>query len=82
MRLDQVCLAEAHAAIDEERVVRRRVLGNLQSGGAGQLVCLAGDERRERESRIEACLLVAPRQRRGSTHAGGRLGGARGRGSF
>ena len=57
-RLDQVRLAEAHAAVDEQRVVRRRMLGDLHAGGARELVGLAGDEGAERERRIEAARLA------------------------
>ena len=56
-RLDQVRLAQPHAAVDEQRVVGRRMLGDLQRGGAGELVRLAGDEAVERQRRVEArCL--------------------------
>ena len=43
-RLDQVRLAEPDAAVDEQRVVGGRVLGDLHAGGARELVRLAGDE--------------------------------------
>jgi hypothetical protein len=62
-RLDQVRLAEADAAVDEQRIVGRRVVGDLQPRGAGELVGLAGDERREREVRVEAGRVDAPRCR-------------------
>ena len=47
-RLDQVRLAETHAAVDEQRVVGGRMLGDLEAGGARELVGLAGDESGER----------------------------------
>ena len=61
-RLDQMRLAEAHAAVDEERVVRRRMVGDLQAGGAGELVRLAGHERAERERAVQAAGLDAARR--------------------
>ena len=60
-RLDQVRLAEPDAAVDEQRVVRRRMVGDLHSGRARELVGLAGDERGERERRVEAGRLVRAR---------------------
>jgi hypothetical protein len=39
--LDEVRLAEAHAAVDEERIVGSRVLGDLNPGRASELVRLA-----------------------------------------
>ena len=52
--VDQVSLAEADAAVDEERVVGGAgTLGDLDRGRARELVGLAGDESVERESRIE-----------------------------
>ena len=53
-RLDQVGLAQPHASIDEERVVRRRVLGDLDARGTSELIGLAGHERVERERAVEA----------------------------
>ena len=72
-RLDQVRLAEPDAAVDEERVVGSRVLGDLQPGRAGKLVRLAGDERRERKARVEARLLVPAGKRRRRRHPRGGL---------
>ncbi|MNL12847.1 hypothetical protein D3C87_1337280 [compost metagenome] len=57
--MDQVGLAQAHAAIEIERVVRlARVVGHLDRGGARQLVGLAGDEVVERQDRVQARALV------------------------
>ena len=48
--MHQVSLAQPDAAIDEQGVVRpARILGDLVSGGAGELVALALDEVREGE---------------------------------
>ena len=53
-RVHQVRLAEADAAVDEQRVVRApRVLRDLHGRGPCELVALALDERREREVRIQ-----------------------------
>ena len=52
--VQQVGLAEAHAAVEEERVVAlRRVLGDGLGGGVGELVGLAHDERAEQVLRVE-----------------------------
>ncbi len=51
----QVGLAEAHAAVQEQRVVRPAgVLRHLESAGPGELVALALDETVEGEVRVEA----------------------------
>ena len=70
-------LAEADAAVDEERVVRSGVLGHLQSGRPGELVGLARDECREGEAGVETRLLMPSRLRRGGRHARGRFDGQR-----
>jgi hypothetical protein len=77
-RLDEMRLAQTDTAIDEERVVRRGVLGHLQSRPPGELVRLARDERREGEAGVEARLLVPPRQRWRGRHARGWFHGKRG----
>ena len=71
-------LPRPDAAVDEQRVVRRRVVGDLQARGAGELVRLAGDERREGERRVEARRLGAARRqrRRRAPCRDGGLGGA------
>ena len=57
--VDQVGLAQAHAAVQEQRVVGRAgVLGHLQRGGAGQLVGLAGHEVFEGQIGVQARALV------------------------
>ena len=49
-RVHQVRLAEADAAVDEQRVVgAARVLADLHRGRPGELVALAFDEGREGE---------------------------------
>jgi hypothetical protein len=54
-RVDQVRLAQAHPAVQEQRVVRAaRVLGDLERRGARHLVGLAGDEGLEGEVRVDA----------------------------
>ena len=57
--LDQVGLAQPHAAVDEQRVVGGRMVGDLHAGGAGELVGLAGNEGCEAETGIEAGLFAA-----------------------
>ena len=52
-RLDQMRLAEPDAAVDEERVVRRRMLGDLNGGGTRKLVRASRHERIEGEGGIE-----------------------------
>ena len=53
-RVQQVGLAEAHAAVEEERVVAvRRVLGDGARGGVGELVRLADHEGAEHVLRVE-----------------------------
>ena len=37
-------LADAHAAVQNERVVAARLFAHLQGCGEGQLICGAGDE--------------------------------------
>src|SRR6185312_5314649 len=63
-RLDKMRLAEPDAAVDEQRVVRGRIVGDLHARGACQLVGLARDESRERERGIDAGLLAAAGRRR------------------
>lgn len=81
--VDQVGLAQAHAAIQEQRVVRRaRVLGHLQRGGARQLVGLTRHEVLERQVGVQARALVHDvggvrvhgRGRRGGRDGSGRGG--------
>src|SRR5207302_2408716 len=44
-RLEQVGLAEAHTAVDEQRVVRlARLVADGDARGVGELVARAGDE--------------------------------------
>ena len=53
--VQQVGLAEAGVAVDEQRVVRpRRRLGDAQGGGEGELVGGALDERLERVAGVQA----------------------------
>ena len=60
--LKQVGLAQAHATVDEQRVVGGAgMLGDLQRGGPRELIGLAGDERVEREGRVQAAGLAHPR---------------------
>jgi hypothetical protein len=61
-RLDQVCLPEPDAAINEQGVVRSRIVGDLHARRARELVGLAGDESGEGERRIDAGLLAASRR--------------------
>ena len=77
-RLDQVGLAEADAAVDEQRVVGGRMVGDLHAGGAGELVGLAGDEGRERERRVEARLVVPAQRHRRRGHVDGASAGGAG----
>ena len=58
-RLDQVRLAQPNAAINEQRVVRRRMFGDLQARRASELIGLAGDESGKGKSGIEARLRAA-----------------------
>ncbi len=81
-RLDQVGLAEPHAAVDEKRVVRSRVVGHLQAGGPGELVGLAGHEAREVEGRIEARCLALPGRGDGAPQGRRAAGSPRARGSY
>src|SRR5512134_805983 len=61
-RLDEVGLAEADTAVDEERVVGGPgPFGNLGGCSARKLVGLAGDERLEGEAGIESGDLTAAR---------------------
>ncbi|MDT4826719.1 hypothetical protein FQZ97_600360 [compost metagenome] len=81
-------LAQAYAAVQEQRVVRRaRVLGNLQRGGARQLVRLAGHEVFEGQIGVQARALVHDigrirvhrlRGDRRGRRGGGRRGNSRG----
>src|ERR1041384_520090 len=58
-RLDQMRLAEADAAVDEQRVVRdSRVLRDLDGRCPRQLVRFAGDEAVEREAAVQARALL------------------------
>src|SRR5207237_9545630 len=67
-RLHQMGLAQAHAAVYEQRVVRNaRVFRDLDRGSARELVRLAGDEALEAEALVETAALGCRR----------RLGGAR-----
>src|SRR5688572_27557062 len=75
-RLHQVGLAQAHAAVDKQRVIGNAgVLGDLHGGGPRQLVRLAGDEAVEGERRIEPGALEVRgyfgRASRGRRHARG-----------
>ena len=55
--VDQMRLAKANAAVDEQRVVGdARRAGHVQRGGAGHLVGAAGHQRVERELRVDAVL--------------------------
>ena len=74
-RLQEVGLAEAGAAVDEERVVRlRRRLGDGERGGVGEAVGRADDEGVEGVLRVEAAAL-GPRLRCGRLARPGRLDG-------
>src|SRR6266850_3525892 len=56
--LDEVGLAQADPTVDKQRVVRHaRMFGDLQRGGARQLIGLAGYEGVESKGRVEATLL-------------------------
>ncbi|MNS75118.1 hypothetical protein D3C72_1086210 [compost metagenome] len=88
--VDQVRFAQAHAAIQEQRVVgRARVLGHLQRRGARQLVGLTRHEVLEGKVRVQARTLVHDvggirvhrlrRDRRGRLGWGGRSRGLHGR---
>ena len=72
--VQQMGLAEAHACVDEERVVGcAGLVGDGDSGGVGEAVGLADDERRERVAGVQGRAGAAhPRVRRG------RLGYGRG----
>ena len=64
--VDQVRLAEADAAVDEERVVHEAGrAGDVQRGGARHLVGAAGNQRVEGQRRIEP----AARRQRGARPA-------------
>src|SRR6266581_8238976 len=64
-RVDQVRLAEAHATVDEQRVVRRSwMFGDLQRRGAGELVGFAGDKTVETKFWNEARAVRVLRSRR------------------
>ena len=77
-RLHQVGLAQAHAAIDEQRVIGNAgVFGHLDRRSAGELVRLAGHEAVERESPVEARALRQGWRLRNGARRG--LGGSRGR---
>ena len=54
-RVHQMRLAETHAAVDEERVVRaRRGLGNGAAGRMRELIRRSDDERVERVAGVQA----------------------------
>ena len=54
-RVHQVCLAESHATIEEQRVIgAARILRDLQGGRFRELIALALDEGGEAEIRIQA----------------------------
>ena len=78
--MHQVRLAEADAAVDEQRVVgAARVLGDLDRGRARQLVALALDEIREREVGVQPAAELRQRvDRAAGRHRGGSAGAGRG----
>ena len=67
-RLDEVCLTEAHATVDEEGVIlRTRAMCDCLAGGVGEVVARADDEILEGIARVEACRWCRrTRMRRGS----------------
>src|SRR3979409_2097249 len=81
-RVNQVGLSQAHATVDEERVVRcAGVFGDLQCGGARELIGFSGDKAVEAEFWNEARTLgvrgsVGDRAR-GADRGGGSLDGLR-----
>nr|GEW26933.1 hypothetical protein [Tanacetum cinerariifolium] len=85
--MDQVGFTQAHAAVEEQRVVRHaRVVGDLDGCRARQLVGFTGDETVERQIRVDAALLASRRgagrqfrhrrHRVGHGHAGAAAGHA------
>jgi hypothetical protein len=71
-RVHQVRLAQAHAAVDEQRVVHRaRRAGHVQRGGARHLVGAAGDQRVEGQRAVQ----VVARGRTAAAWGGRRLTG-------
>src|SRR5437899_10731658 len=81
-RVNQVGLSQADATVDEERVVRcAGVFGDLQRGGARQLIGFSGDKAVEAEFWTEARTLDVRRSGRGSARGAdrgrGRLDGLR-----
>src|SRR5436309_1168957 len=77
-RVNQVGLSQAHATVDEERVVRcAGVFGDLQRRSARQLIGFSGDKAVEAEFWNEARTLGVRRSRRESAR-----GADRGRGSL
>ena len=74
-RLHQVGLAQAHAAVNEERVVGTAgAVGHLQGGGPGQVVGLAVHEGRKGQPRIQARALVGHLPTQPAEAAGRRVG--------
>src|SRR3989449_11752258 len=70
-RVNQVGLSQAHATVDEERVVRGAgVLRDLQRGGARQLIGFSGDKAVEAEFWNEAGTLGLRGKGRGSARGG------------
>src|SRR5262245_31122489 len=54
--MHEMRLAQTNTAIKKQRVVGTpRILGNLVSGGLGELIALSCDERLESEVRLQAC---------------------------
>ena len=67
----EVGLAEADAAVDEQRVIGAAgIVGDLQGGGLGEVVALALDESVEGEVRIERAPTTRPSARRGRCAVG------------
>src|SRR5712692_865421 len=76
--VNQVGLSQAHAAVDEQRVVRcAGMFSDLQCGGARELIGFSGDKAIEAEFWNEARALRVRRSRRESAR-----GADRGRGSL
>src|SRR5438270_123164 len=77
-RVKQVGLSQAHATVDEERVVRcTGMFGDLQRGGARELIGFSGDKTLEAEFWNEARALSVRRSKReracSADRGGGRL---------
>src|SRR5258706_4063066 len=76
-RVNQMGLSQAHATVDEERVVRcAGMLGDLQRGSARELIGFSGDKTVEAEFRNEARTLSVRRSRRERACNAGRGGGS------